>query len=43
VVERVATGLMCTSIGLQPVGRDMLAVADQIAVAPESCRDVGAA
>ncbi|HLT09802.1 MAG TPA: aminoglycoside phosphotransferase family protein [Micromonosporaceae bacterium] len=31
VVERVATGLVCTRIGLQPVGRDMLAVADRIA------------
>ena len=31
VVERVSTGLLCTQIGLQPVGRDMLAVADRIA------------
>jgi streptomycin 6-kinase len=29
VVERVATGLLATRIDLQPVGRDMLAVADQ--------------
>lgn len=31
VVERVSTGLLCTQIGLQPVGRQMLAAADQIA------------
>lgn len=31
VVERVSTGLMCTTIGLQPVGRQMLAVADRFA------------
>lgn len=31
VVERVSTGLLCTRIGLQPVGRQMLAVADRIA------------
>jgi streptomycin 6-kinase len=31
VVERVSTGLLCTSIGLQPVGRQMLAVADRLA------------
>jgi len=31
VVERVSTGLLCTSIGLQPVGHQMLAVADEIA------------
>ena len=31
VVERVSTGLLCTKIGLQPIGRDMLAVADLIA------------
>jgi streptomycin 6-kinase len=31
VVERVSTGLVATSIGLQPVGRQMLAVADRIA------------
>ena len=31
VVERVSTGLLCTSIGLQPVGREMLAVADRVA------------
>jgi streptomycin 6-kinase len=30
VVERVSTGLLTTKIGLQPVGREMLAVADQI-------------
>lgn len=32
VVERVSTGLLCTSIDLQPVGADMLAAADRIAV-----------
>jgi streptomycin 6-kinase len=31
VVERVSTGLLCTKIDLQPVGRDMLAVADGVA------------
>ena len=31
VVERVSTGLLCTRIGLQPVGRDMLAAADCVA------------
>lgn len=31
VVERVATGLLCTEIDLQPVGRQMLAVADRLA------------
>ena len=31
VVERVSTGLLCTEIGLQPVGREMLAVADRVA------------
>lgn len=29
-VERVSTGLLCTAIGLQPVGREMLATADQL-------------
>ena len=33
VVERVSTGLITTKIGLQPVGRQMLALADRIAVA----------
>ena len=32
VVERVSTGLLCTSIGLEPVGGQMLAVADLVAV-----------
>ena len=32
VVERVSTGLLCTKIGLQPVGRQMLAVADRVAM-----------
>ncbi|MGB8859208.1 MAG: aminoglycoside phosphotransferase family protein [Ilumatobacteraceae bacterium] len=31
VVERVSTGLLATRIDLQPVGRQMLAVADQLA------------
>jgi hypothetical protein len=31
VVERVSTGLLCTRVGLQPVGRRMLAVADRVA------------
>ncbi len=31
VVERVSTGLLCTRIGLQPVGREMLATADHVA------------
>ena len=31
VVERVSTGLLCTKIDLQPVGRHMLAVAEQVA------------
>jgi streptomycin 6-kinase len=31
VAERVATGLTLTSIGLQPVGSEMLAAADQVA------------
>jgi streptomycin 6-kinase len=30
VVERVSTGLLCTRIGLQPVGRQMLAVAERV-------------
>jgi streptomycin 6-kinase len=30
-VERVSTGLLCTLIGLQPVGREMLATADFVA------------
>jgi len=31
VAERVSTGLLCTRIGLQPVGREMLATADRVA------------
>jgi streptomycin 6-kinase len=31
VVERVSTGLLCTQIDLQPVGRDMMAAAEQLA------------
>jgi len=34
VIERVATGLVATEIGLQPVGRQMLALADRIACEP---------
>ena len=33
VIERVSTGLLCERIGLQPVGRQMLAAADRIAPA----------
>jgi streptomycin 6-kinase len=31
VVERVSTGLMAETIGMQPIGREMLAAADRIA------------
>jgi hypothetical protein len=31
VVERVSTGLVTTRIGLQPVGRQMLELADRLA------------
>jgi streptomycin 6-kinase len=31
VVERVSTGLLCTQIELQPLGRDMLAAAEVVA------------
>ena len=31
VVERVSTGLSATKIGLQPVGRQMLTLADRLA------------
>ena len=31
MVERVSTGLLATGIGLQPVGREMLATADLVA------------
>ncbi len=31
VVERLSTGLTCTQIGLQPLGRELLAVADALA------------
>ena len=30
-VERVSTGLLCTRVGLQPLGREMLAAADHVA------------
>jgi streptomycin 6-kinase len=30
-VERVSTGLVCTEVDLQPIGREMLAVADRLA------------
>jgi streptomycin 6-kinase len=39
-VVGVSTGLLCTSVGLQPVGRDMLAVADHIASEPKGSRDI---
>lgn len=38
VVERVSTGLLCTEIGLQPVGHQMLAAADHVADAREAGR-----
>ena len=31
MVERVSTGLLCTAVELQPVGREMLAAADRVA------------
>jgi streptomycin 6-kinase len=31
VIERISTGLLCERVGLQPVGRQMLAVADHLA------------
>jgi streptomycin 6-kinase len=31
VIERVSTGLLCTKVGVQPGGRQMLAVADLVA------------
>jgi len=31
VVERVSTGLLCTQVGLQPAGRDMMIAAEHIA------------
>ena len=34
--ERVSTGLLCTAIGLQPVGREMLATADYVAALPSA-------
>jgi streptomycin 6-kinase len=34
VIERVSTGLLCTMIRLQPVGRDMLVAADHVAAQP---------
>ena len=39
VVERVSTGLSSESIGLQPIGRQMLQAADRIAAQPASRRD----
>jgi streptomycin 6-kinase len=33
VVERVSTGLLATQVGLEPHGRDMLAVADRLSAA----------
>ena len=35
VVERVSTGLLATSVGLESGGRDMLATADHVAARPE--------
>lgn len=31
VVERVSTGLLCTKVDLQPIGRQMLIAADRVA------------
>ncbi len=31
VVERVSTGLLASKVGFQPIGREMLAVADCVA------------
>jgi streptomycin 6-kinase len=31
VVERVSTGLLCTQVGMQPVGQQMLTAADRVA------------
>jgi streptomycin 6-kinase len=36
VVERVSTGLVCTTAGLQPAGEQLLAAADHIAAGPET-------
>ena len=33
VVERVSTGLLATRVGMQPIGREMLATADRLAAA----------
>lgn len=38
VIERVSTGLIGTEVGLQPVGRHMLAAADQLAPCPHTAR-----
>lgn len=38
VIERVSTGLLCTEIGLQPIGRQMLDAADQLAPRPHPVR-----
>jgi streptomycin 6-kinase len=35
VVERISTGLLCVQVGLEPVGRQMLAVADALAESQE--------
>jgi streptomycin 6-kinase len=35
VVERMSTGLLCTLIEMQPVGRQMLAIADQVAASDQ--------
>jgi streptomycin 6-kinase len=31
VVERVSTGLLCTQIGMEPLGRDSLRAAEAVA------------
>jgi streptomycin 6-kinase len=35
VVERVSTGLVCATVGLQPAGEQLLAAADHIAAQPD--------
>ena len=32
VVERISTGLLCTKIGLQPIGQQMLDTAERVAL-----------
>jgi streptomycin 6-kinase len=41
VIERVSTGLLCTRIDLQPVGREMLAVAERAAAEEAAAEEAG--